>query len=146
MIQKSLYSDIQTNDEEIRESGRLLLPPESLETFGLISNVNNLGAIGEPIVFAQPNTIAVCRLNPDALNWDITGIIAPVSEYPNKLISITNINPFPNRSIRFQNNDPASLPVNRFLFNGNTITLLPNETISFRYDNLFNRWRTESKV
>jgi len=146
MIQKSLYSDIQTNDEEIRESGRLLLPPESIESFPLISNVDNLGQLGSAIIFLNPNTIAVCRLNPDFLNWEISGIVSPGPEFTNKTIEITNINPFVNRSIRFLNNDPASIPGNRFLFESNTITLLRNETISFRYDSLFNRWRTQSKV
>jgi len=142
---KSLYSDINTNDEEIRESGRLLLPPEFVETFPLISDINNLGSLGEPIIFLNPNRISVCRLDPDANNWDITGIVAPGVDFPNKLIAITNINPANNRTIRFLNNDGGSLANNRFLFRQNIVSLLPNETLILRYDSLVDRWRPISR-
>jgi hypothetical protein len=145
VIKRSLYSNILTNDEEIRESGRLLLPPESIETFNLISDINNLGALGEPIIFLNPNTIAICRLNPDALNWEITGIVAPGPGFPNKTIEITNINPAINRSIRFLNNDPGSAAENRILLQLNFVLLLPNETFTLRYDNSVQRWRPLSK-
>jgi len=142
---KSLYSDINTNDEEIRESGRLLLPPEFIESFPLGSDIDNLGSLGEPIIFLNPNRISVCRLDPDANNWDITGIVAPGVDFPNKLIAITNINPANNRTIRFQNNDGGSLAENRFLLESNAITLKRNQTLTLRYDSLFNRWRPLSQ-
>lgn len=141
---KSLYSDINTEDEEIRESGRHLLPPEQVESFDLTSDVGDLGQVGEPIVFANPDTIGQVRLNPNANNWDITGLVAPSVGRPNKRIVMTNISD--TYSIRLRNNDGGSAPQNRFLFNNPIEMIQPLESVMFQYDTITERYRPISKT
>jgi hypothetical protein len=141
---KSLYSDINTEDEEIRESGRHLLPPEQVETFALTSDIGDLGQVGEPIVFANPDKIGQVRLNPDANNHDITGLVAPSVGKPNKRIVMTNINE--TYSMRLRNNHFGSSPENRFLFNNPIEQIQPLESIIFQYDTITERYRTISKT
>lgn len=136
---KSLYSNINTDNEEIRESGRLLFPPERVETFALTSDVGDMGLIGEPIVFANPEFIAVCRLNPDANNWDITGLKSPGPGEPFRRMIIQNISDL--YAIRLRNNNGGSLAENRFLFKQPIQIIEPGEAMILMYDNDDLRWR-----
>lgn len=141
---KSLYSNINTVDEEIRESGRNLLPPESVESFAMNGDVDNLGEVGSFITFANPDTIGQCRLNPDANNHQISGLVAPSVGKPNKRIVVTNISPS-GYDIRVLNNNAGSSAGNRILLDIPVRVIRANDSMIFQYDTIDSRYRLISK-
>jgi hypothetical protein len=85
------------------------------------------------------SSIAFLRLDPVSSNIEITGINSTGFRNGQSLF-IANINSV--RSVKLTNNDPASLPENRFISKGDT-TLVKEEGILVVYDAVSKRWRLD---
>ena len=104
----------------------------------LTGNVDNWNPTG----FATANMI---RVDVDANNREITGMIAPAAGV-NRIVRINNLNSGSD-DVRFKENDASSDAANRFLLRDNgDKAIKPNETAVFWYDHTSSRWRPMNRI
>jgi len=90
-------------------------------------------------------TTNLIRVDTNANNHEISGIVAPVPIGEKQVISITNLSQ--NRDIKFMHNNASSAPANRFLLrDANNKSIKPNETAQFMYDVTLGRWMPLNRV
>lgn len=120
----------ETGIEQI--TGDIITPPS------LGNAVNDYSPVG----FDTANMI---RQAVDENNTEITGMEAPQIGV-NRVVMINNISVAGN-DLRFTHNDAASVAENRFLMRDNgQRSIRPNETASFWYDHISERWRPYNRV
>ena len=86
---------------------------------------------------------SMVRVNPDADNHEISGFQAPPAGV-NQIIYLNNISNF---DLKIMNDNSGSIAANRVLIrDGNNKNVKPNETFSFWYDHISQRWRAYNRV
>ncbi len=86
---------------------------------------------------------SMVRVNPDADNHEISGFQAPPAGV-NQIIYLNNISNF---DLKIMNDNSGSIAANRVLIrDGNNKDVKENETFSFWYDHISQRWRPYNRV
>jgi hypothetical protein len=116
-------------------------------TFDLEGDTDNLGDSGAntvPVITnAIHNVTNVYRVDPDAVNHLISGILAPPTGV-NRVIHISNVSN--SDDIKFDH-DNSSVAANGILLrDGADKAIKGNETASFWYDHVVSRWKVFNRV
>jgi len=128
--------------------GSAPISPEDLKKIANYTTVTTVPTITGDINNWNPTGLAtsnLLRVDVNANNHEISGIVRPAPIGEKQIIAISNLNQ--NWSLKFLHNDALSTPANRFLLrDGADKSIKPNETAIFHYDNVLGRWMPFNRV
>jgi len=116
-------------------------------TFDLTGNTDNLGNSGAnttpTITTTIHNVTNIYRVDPDGVNHEISGILAPPTGV-NRVIHISNVHV--TNDIKFMDDNSGTAANGILLRDSADKSIKGNETASFWYDHVVSRWKVFNRV